>query len=205
MVKKQVDRRAAIVAISGVLATTAGFGWWSGWTPKSGPTSKTAYVGQGSTTQPAGLPWSNYPAELSGLQSFYDQLHGVVTSWESAGLHSVLRNLIANVMAANGNGELKTQLAGYFADQQREDYLEVLMLGLNPFVTSQPNRQMLVGTTVTVVATKGPMAIPQNVIDYLELYQQSGYETDPEVTSQVQLILDLRTAAVASSLPGTDG
>lgn len=178
MVRREVDRRTAVVALGSVLVTS-GLGWvaWRPGGPRPGPQEPPAAM---RTQTPPGYTaptfWDSYPSEVRDTFLAWDQ-H--VWQLEQANNLDEVRSTISNIMLMTGKDDLKANIATYVMAQQRGDLADVLLPGVHPAVSGLTAR-MTILTALYKLHLDGAMdPIPSSIGDILVAYQALGVEPHP--------------------------
>ena len=177
MIRRNLDRRAALAAFSGALAMGT-LGWFA-WTPHKDerPVIEQAQL-------PSGLPptpaiWNTYPADAKqALNTIHSVVHSLDESGNANGV-VVLGQQFMSLPASHDGW--KRYLVTYVMDVRRGDLLPALIGGLSPTQTGPNLRAMIVGAVRYIGRGVGRHAVPFSVIQGLQTYRDSQIEPDSNV------------------------
>lgn len=176
MIRKEVDRRTAIIAMGSVLVT-ASAGWLAirrGLLP-TGVQAQEAEIPL-SSEYSAPTTWNALPDAARDKYLAWDQ---VAWQMEEAGTIESLKNVIAGIMEAPGSDQLKSELAFFIKSSQRFSFVPALLPGINPSVSNATTRRTLLGVLHQAFVVTPGAHIPSDLGAGIVAYSQSGLETDP--------------------------
>ena len=185
MIRRNLDRRAALAAFSGALAMGT-LGWFA-WTPHKDerPVIEQAQL-------PSGLPptpaiWNTYPADL---QQSLMAIHTVVSGFDQAGDTPSAIAIGHQVMGLPSSMDgSKLLVVNYVRDTQRGDLLPALFSGLSPATSGRQIRVQILLAVRVVTREQGAAAVPAVVRSSLRAYQSSQVEFDAGVLKALGHVL----------------
>ena len=176
MIRKEVDRRTAIIAMGSVLVT-ASAGWMAvrqGLLPAGVQAQEAEVPIAGEYNAPT--TWNALPDAARDKYLAWDQ---VAWQMEEAGTIESLINVVSSIMAVPGSDQLKSELAFFVKSSQRFSFLPALLPGINPNVSNATTRRTLLSVLHEAFVVTPGSHIPSDLGAGIVAYSQSGLETDP--------------------------
>ncbi len=189
MIRRHVDRRTAVIALGATLISS--LGTWVGLRVTEPAVSR--QIAQ--FEEPVWTPppfWDHLPPQMRSLFHIIDNW---VWQQERQGLSSQVSTLISSVMATPGADPVKYYAIRYVQDAGKQLYLNDLLPGLDPALSTPETRQVLVMTFDVLLIRLGPLAMPPGIKGTLQGYLNGAVETDPITLTALNRTIAALTAA----------
>jgi len=173
MVRREIDRRTALVAMGSVLMTTS-----LGYLVVKDHLVPAEVRTQGAYEEPLYTAPSTWDGMLPGARSQFLAWDQLVWQTEEAGNTAALAVAVANIMRSPGMDDLKMNMATFVRTSGRTELLNALLFGLHPAISSATTRRTVLDAIQRLNLDGSLNPIPAYLGNGLMTYQNANIETD---------------------------
>jgi hypothetical protein len=186
MIRRNVDRRAAITALTATLLTAGGMSLLHKPPPPEEPKETRSQIAPPNITYPP--IWQSYATPVRGmLEAMHNWVVTTVAAGNETAVHATAQAIMGSSMAWDN---LKHHVSLYVLQTESVFLVSDVLVALSPTMSSPKVRRSAANAAHILAVTHGTAAYPPQLRLQLKGYLDSGGEDDPVTRTIIERLIN---------------